>query len=82
MKEGMKERMDMKECIIKNLEDAGCNETKIRAFMAEMEYGKMSLLLNLLSEHRRELLDSLHKNQKQIDCLDYLIHQLKEKGNT
>ena len=35
--------------------------------------------IELLCKHRRELLDELHGCQDKIDCLDYLLYQLKEK---
>ncbi len=33
-------------------------------------------MLPILTKHRKHLLDSVHKGQKQIDCLDYLIYSL------
>lgn len=40
----------------------------------------MSEGLKLLSSHRRLLLDRLHKDQKQIDCLDYMVYQLEKQA--
>lgn len=33
--------------------------------------------LVLLEKHRKKLLDAVHENQKKIDCLDYLIYQVR-----
>lgn len=60
--------------ILENLKDAGCEQNFINEFF---KYEK-TVQLNLLAKHRINLLDKLHKSQKQIDCLDYLIFNLKQ----
>ena len=35
--------------------------------------------LKLLSDHRRHLLDCLHREERRIDCLDYLVYQLEKR---
>lgn len=32
----------------------------------------------LLGKHRDTLLDTMHREQKRIDCLDYLLYQMKK----
>jgi len=66
--------------IIQNLKDAGCDEDKIIIFIKYIREEKMSEGLKLLSSHRRLLLDRLHKDQKQIDCLDYMVYQLEKQA--
>ena len=66
--------------IIQNLKDAGCDEDKIIAFLKDIREEKISDGLKLLSSHRCLLLDHLHKDQKQIDCLDYLVYQLEKQA--
>ena len=41
-------------------------------------YGSRELL-RLLSDHRRHLLDCLHREERRIDCLDYLVYQLEKR---
>lgn len=67
------------EAILQNLEDAGCSAETIRAFMADLKQGNKSEGIRKLNVHRRFLLDMLHEEQKRIDCLDYLIYELKNK---
>lgn len=55
--------------IFQNLEDAGCNLLIIEDFSNFM-------LLTII----KKLLNNLHKAQKQIDCLDFLIFSLKQKN--
>lgn len=64
-----------KDEIIQNLKDAGCEQSLIDEFL-KLE---KSAQLGLLAKHKSSLLEELHKNQKQIDCLDYLVFNLKQK---
>lgn len=64
-----------KDKIIQNLKDAGCEQILIDEFF-KLE---KSTQFSLLAKHRTKLLDTLHRNQKQIDCLDFLIFDLKQK---
>ena len=66
--------------IIQNLKDAGCDEDMIAAFIKAIRAEKISDGLKLLSIHRRSILNHLHEDQKQIDCLDYLVYQLEKKA--
>ena len=34
----------------------------------------------MLSEYRKQLLDNVHREEKRIDCLDYLVYQIECKG--
>lgn len=65
--------------IIQNLKDAGCDTDIISEFVEDMKNGSMRSGFRLLESHRRFLLDEMHKEQKQIDCLDYLVYQLKKQ---
>lgn len=66
------------EFIIQNLKDAGCDSETIEKFMADLQKGKEANGLKRLAVHRKNLLDSLHREQKRIDCLDYFIYQMKK----
>ncbi len=64
--------------VITNLIDAGCNGEQVEQFMKLLADGKKESGLSLLEKHRRYLLDCYHADQKRIDCLDYLIYQLRD----
>ena len=66
-----------REAVIQNLEDAGCTPDTIECCIACMEQGKKKELLKRLDEHRMGLLDKVHEEEKQIDCLDYLVYQVR-----
>lgn len=62
--------------IIQNLKDAGCDTETIENFMSDLQKGDKKSSLKYLDVHRKKLLDALHKEQKCIDCLDYLVYQM------
>ena len=71
---------DNQDKIIQNLKDANCNNNLISKFLELEKSNKVNEQLKLRSIHRKNLLDTLHENQKQIECLDYLIFTIKQKG--
>jgi hypothetical protein len=64
------------EDVIQNLKDAGCDRKIIECFMECMARDDFNGQLQLMKEQRECLLDRVHKNEKQIDCLDYLVYQI------
>lgn len=65
--------------LLRNLEDAGCDEMLIQEFMRCREEENSYRQVRLLKTHRRNLLSSLHVCQSQIDCLDYLLYQIQKE---
>lgn len=68
------------DAMIQNLKDAGCDNDTVLAFMDDIRKGMSTEGLKRLSIHRRLLLEELHKTQKQIDCLDYLVYKIEQTG--
>ena len=64
--------------IIQNLKDAGCDKATVEHFMKLGETGDTQEQLKLLSIHRKQLLDRVHREEKRIDCLDYLVYQIQK----
>lgn len=67
--------INMKEC----LKDAGCSYKEIQEIMECIENKNDEKKLILLKKHRCHLLEKIHHDQRQIDCLDYLLYSLKNK---
>lgn len=67
------------EDLVQNLKDAGCSEKTISDFLEDMTQEKLPEGLRLLQRHRRVLLDELHRDQRRIDCLDYLVFLLEKQ---
>lgn len=66
--------------VIQTLKDAGCDNATAEAFMQNMYDGKVNAALKLLAAYRITLLQNLHTQQKQIDCLDYLVYTVQQKN--
>ena len=70
-----------REAVIQNLEDAGCAQDIIECCIACMEQGKKNELLKRLEDHRKVLLLKVHEEEKHINCLDYLVYQIRRCEN-
>lgn len=68
-----------RERMVLNMKDAGCSEDTINRFLLCYQAGDIKGELKVLSNHRQTLLDAVHKGQKKIDCLDYLVYQLEQE---
>lgn len=66
-----------RQAVIQNLKDAGCTKEMIESFVARMDDEDMDELLISLEKHRCCLLHKVHERERQIDCLDYLVYQIK-----
>ena len=75
----MAEASDRNAMLWQNLVDAGCDEAMIRQCMNMAASNKRQDMMRLLSRHREFLLNQLHCSQKQIDCLDFLLYQMKRE---
>lgn len=65
--------------VLQNLKDAGCDDEVVKTFMKLVETGEKQKQYRLLEKHRRGLLEKVHNREKQIDCLDYLVYQMKKE---
>lgn len=58
-----------------NLKDSGCDSDFIIKFLKASDKIKQ---LEMLEEHRARLLDCYHDDIKKLDCLDYLIYDIRK----
>ncbi len=65
--------------VLQNLKDAGCSDEIVEKFIALDGDDDKEQQLKLLFTHRRHLLEELHREEKRIDCLDYLLYQMQRK---
>lgn len=64
--------------LIRNLLDAGCPQALIVQFTAQHSRRNTTEQIRLLTEHRSTILNSVHEEQAKLDCIDYLLFQLKK----
>ena len=76
----MPEASDKQTILRENLKDAGCDPDMIRRCEVLVQSKKQGELMQVLSLHRRVLLDAVHENERRIDCLDYLVYQLEKQS--
>ena len=76
----MPEATDKQAVLRENLRDAGCDPDTICRCEALVQEEMRGELMRVLSLHRRALLDTVHENERRIDCLDYLIYQIEKHG--
>ena len=75
----MPEASDAQAILRENLKDAGCGPDMICRCEVLAQSEKKAELMRALSLHRQTLLDAVHKNERRIDCLDYLIYQIEKQ---
>ncbi|MDD3369885.1 MAG: hypothetical protein PHP50_13565 [Lachnospiraceae bacterium] len=68
-----------KEILQQNLLDAGCSEEQVRDCMALAENGNILRMIELLGKYKEDMLATVHRKEKCIDCLDFLIYRLKKE---
>lgn len=76
---GVPNASDAEGILRQNLLDAGCSGDTVRRCMDLAGKQDRRELLQVLSRHRRELLDLVHQSEKRIDCLDYLVYQIEKQ---
>jgi len=67
--------------VIENLKDAGCNKSTIEKFMDCGGNNRKERQLEILEKQRTDLLKRIHKDEKRISCLDYLIYQMNRDSS-
>lgn len=70
--------LESKEEVVQNLKDAGCGREVIQDFLSYLEKNQKEKQLKLLENHRKQLLNNVHTEEKKIYCLDYLAYQIKK----
>lgn len=73
------EASDAQAILRENLKDAGCSPDMIRRCEILAHGKKEGELLQVLSLHRRALLNAVHESERRIDRLDYLIYQIEKR---
>lgn len=65
--------------IEQNLRDAGVDSATIKKFLCLEKQGKSAEQLRILAKYRETLLNIYHEDQKKIDCLDFLIFNIRQR---
>ena len=63
-----------------NLQAVGFDESSIQEFLICWSAGEREKQLRLLSQKREGLLAQVHREEKQIHCLDYLVYRIQRRS--
>ena len=74
----MAEASDTEGILRQNLIDAGCDSEIVQQCMELARGQGTEEMKRILTCHRRTLLDTVHAEQKKIDCLDYLFYKMEK----
>ena len=64
----------------RNLTDAGFPDSEIAKIISLLEDGRETAVHRILAQQRTVLLNTVHENQKRIDCLDYLVYDMNNNS--
>ncbi len=62
-----------------DLKAAGCDAKTTERFLQMEAAGERCEQFSLLAAHRQRLLDRVHRDERRISCLDYLVYQLHRR---
>lgn len=65
--------------MIQTLKDAGCGKEEIADVRRLYENGQTQDAVKKLRRYRCGLMDTLHKSQERVDCLDYLVRSMEKE---
>lgn len=74
----MAQANDIDAILLENLADAGCDDDEAKNILGHIKNDEVPLALSLLAAHRKKLLGEIHDDQHKVDCLDYLVFQLRK----
>ena len=72
----------MQEDVNQLLQEAGCTDEFTQRFLVMMKTENIKNLLGLLSGQRSYQLNRLHEEEKKLDRLDYLRHQIRSRSKS
>ena len=75
----MQKRKKSNDSLSDILKDAGCDEALEKQLIVLKQTGQTDEFLRLLAKHKTSLLADLHRVQKRIDCLDFLVYKIKKE---
>ncbi len=64
-----KDAEEIRQC----LSACGCSQEEIQRYIQVVEHGTKADQLCWLKRQRRMLMDQVHRAQRNLDCIDYLI---------
>jgi len=70
---------DTEEETLRCMRDCGCTNELAADFLESTKMGDQDRQLEILQNIRGSLLNELHKVQKELDCIDYLLREMEKQ---
>lgn len=64
---------------LKGFKDCGCDEKTCQIYATYLKEGKKEKAIKELSIKRNKLLKDVHKCEERINCIDYLIYEIRKE---
>ncbi len=71
--------MSVKEQLIQGLSDAGCSVKTVERISTLYEAGSYDEMLHQMKVQRCMLIDEMHKSQRKVDRMDFLIRDQEKQ---
>ena len=69
----------MKLSMAENLQDAGCAKSTAKTIEQLYTAGQLPDAIHQIRILRCDLIEEIHREQRKIDCLDFLIRKMEEE---
>lgn len=66
------------EALAATLSSAGLDAFSVSSFLQQLAEGSAAGQIKILRRFRFELLEEIHKRQKTLDMIDYIIYKIRE----
>lgn len=63
------------------MKDCGCSEDQTQEYLKLAAKGCTKDQIFFMKRHRNLVMNLLHTAARQIDCIDFIIHELEQEGN-
>ena len=70
-----------REKLKQSLSDAGCSDDISRCILERFESGNTDEVIRLMKKERCRAMDEYHESGKKVDCIDFLLRNLKKEMN-
>ena len=64
------------------MKDCGCSPEQSEKYMQLAAEGYTQDQIYFMKRHRNQMMDQLHTVTRQVDCIDFVIHELEQEAKT
>lgn len=61
------------------MKDCGCSPDQAETYLKLADGGCVQDQIYFMKRHRNQIMDQLHTVTRQVDCIDFVIHELEQE---